>query len=94
VLFLFLKIRLQAKWVSMLLARGRHPQQNREIIPMEVVEHAATGSSIAAGTASFPEIVKSYCILHCSIFLISFHIARALSYMARASMCTPIEATL
>ncbi|EKM79433.1 hypothetical protein AGABI1DRAFT_106919 [Agaricus bisporus var. burnettii JB137-S8] len=47
-----------AKWVSMLLVLGRHPYQNRQIVPMELVEHAATGKSIAIGIASFPEMVK------------------------------------
>ncbi|XP_006462727.1 hypothetical protein AGABI2DRAFT_179366 [Agaricus bisporus var. bisporus H97] len=45
-----------AKWVSMLLVLGRHPYQNRQIVPMDLVEHAATEKSIAIGTASFPEM--------------------------------------
>lgn len=64
-------IRLQAKWVSMLLVLGRHPYQNRQIVPMDLVEHAATGKSIAIGTASFPEMVKSTTSYTAEVFLIS-----------------------
>lgn len=51
-------IRLQVNWVSMLLVLGKHPYQGQQIVPTEVVNHAATGRSIVAGKASFPEMVK------------------------------------
>jgi len=45
-----------ATWVSTLLVLGRHPHHNRQIIPIEVVEHAATGVSVVDGISKFPEI--------------------------------------
>ncbi|KAF9449778.1 beta-lactamase/transpeptidase-like protein [Macrolepiota fuliginosa MF-IS2] len=48
-----------AMWLSMLLALGRHPHRNKQIIPLEIVEHAATGASVSAGVGSFPEISVS-----------------------------------
>ncbi|KAF7768593.1 hypothetical protein Agabi119p4_7836 [Agaricus bisporus var. burnettii] len=43
-------------WVSMLLVLGKHPHQGQQIVLTEVVNNAATGRSIVAGKASFPEM--------------------------------------
>lgn len=45
-----------AMWASMLLNDGKHPHTGKQIIPSHVVEHAATGVTIAAGEALYPEL--------------------------------------
>ncbi|KAF7331629.1 F-box domain-containing protein [Mycena kentingensis (nom. inval.)] len=43
-------------WVATLLNKGRHPHTNETIIPKQVVDHVATGVSVAAGKAAYPEL--------------------------------------
>ncbi|KAF9445116.1 hypothetical protein P691DRAFT_777810 [Macrolepiota fuliginosa MF-IS2] len=48
-------------WVSMLLALGRHPHRNEQIIPAEVIKHTATGASTIPTNVfnGFPEMSVS-----------------------------------
>ncbi|KAJ6587916.1 beta-lactamase/transpeptidase-like protein [Mycena capillaripes] len=43
-------------WVAMLLNKGRHPITNETVVPEDVVDHVATGVSVARGKAAYPEI--------------------------------------
>ncbi|CAK5267136.1 unnamed protein product [Mycena citricolor] len=43
-------------WVAMLLNDGRHPITNETVVPADVVEHVATGVTVANGKASYPEL--------------------------------------
>ncbi|KAF5346704.1 hypothetical protein D9756_010344 [Leucocoprinus leucothites] len=43
-------------WVSMLLNEGKHPYTGEQVIPSQVVEHAATGVTVTEGKASYPEL--------------------------------------
>ncbi|KAJ7153968.1 beta-lactamase/transpeptidase-like protein [Mycena crocata] len=43
-------------WVAMLLNKGRHPTTNETVVPEDVVEHVATGVSVAQGKAAYPEL--------------------------------------
>ncbi|KAJ7024026.1 beta-lactamase/transpeptidase-like protein [Mycena alexandri] len=45
-----------ATWVAMLLNKGRHPTTNETVVPEDVVEHVATGVSVARGKAAYPEL--------------------------------------
>ncbi|KAJ3573150.1 hypothetical protein NP233_g2618 [Leucocoprinus birnbaumii] len=43
-------------WVSMLLNKGNHPYTGQQVIPAHVIEHVATGITVAEGKASYPEL--------------------------------------
>ncbi|KAJ7153963.1 beta-lactamase/transpeptidase-like protein [Mycena crocata] len=43
-------------WIAMLLNKGRHPITNETVIPEDVVEHVATGVSVARGKPAYPEL--------------------------------------
>ncbi|KAJ7615898.1 beta-lactamase/transpeptidase-like protein [Roridomyces roridus] len=46
-------------WVAMLLNKGRHPTTNETVIPEDVVDHLATGVSVANGKPKYPELSVS-----------------------------------
>ncbi|KAF5360710.1 hypothetical protein D9756_004739 [Leucocoprinus leucothites] len=43
-------------WLAMLLANGKHPFENRTVIPPGVIEYTATGTSTFGKLAKFPEL--------------------------------------
>ncbi|KAJ7155755.1 beta-lactamase/transpeptidase-like protein [Mycena filopes] len=45
-----------ATWIAMLLNKGRHPTTNETVVPEKVVDHVATGVSVARGKAAYPEL--------------------------------------
>ncbi|KAJ7135135.1 beta-lactamase/transpeptidase-like protein, partial [Mycena filopes] len=45
-----------ATWIAMLLNKGRHPTTNETVVPEDVVDHVATGVSVARGKAAYPEL--------------------------------------
>ncbi|KAJ7758369.1 beta-lactamase/transpeptidase-like protein [Mycena metata] len=45
-----------ATWVAMLLNKGRHPTTNETVVPEDVIEHVATGVSVAVGKPAYPEL--------------------------------------
>ncbi|KAJ7704705.1 beta-lactamase/transpeptidase-like protein [Mycena metata] len=45
-----------ATWVAMLVNKGRHPTTNETVVPEDIVEHVATGVSVARGKAAYPEL--------------------------------------
>ncbi|KAJ6492259.1 beta-lactamase/transpeptidase-like protein [Mycena sanguinolenta] len=49
-------IHCQSMWVAMLLNNGRHPTTNETVVPEDVVDHVATGVSVASGKAAYPEL--------------------------------------
>ncbi|KAJ7651365.1 beta-lactamase/transpeptidase-like protein [Roridomyces roridus] len=54
-------VRDLSTWVAMLLNQGRHPKTNETVISEDVVDHLATGVSVASGKPKYPELsVKVY----------------------------------
>ncbi|KAJ7700387.1 beta-lactamase/transpeptidase-like protein [Mycena rosella] len=45
-----------AIWLQTLLSEGRHPGNNKVVIPAEVVRKVATGATVASPVAPFPEL--------------------------------------
>ncbi|KAJ7909480.1 beta-lactamase/transpeptidase-like protein [Mycena leptocephala] len=45
-----------AIWLQMLLGEGKHPIENKTIVPVEVIRRVAAGVTVATPVATFPEL--------------------------------------
>lgn len=89
----------QATWVSTLLNLGKHPQHDRQIIPMKVVKHVATGVSVPNGISNFPEIVRgfhstSYCTKMTDNFRLTINRVRPFMALVKRSTRTEVTKSL